>query len=388
MKKSHQNDKGSALLIAMALIAMLTGIAIMSVDRSNNDLDLTYNQLHEEQAFYVAEAGLARSLAVLNLNKVWRTGFLQVPFNGGVYTVAVLDSVSNPLLADTIVLRGTADFSGAKSNIEQWLVRGISTPFNYGAFGDDKLVIANNACTDSYNSDSGTYAATRVDNYGDVGSNDTVIISGMSTSVGGSVSSAAPNGVKLIGNPEIEGTITSAAPPVPINLISNADYAAAQAINSAPSGFVGTSYSYSSGNLTVNGKDLTLKSGTYYFNNLTVIGGGDIHVAAGAKVKIYVTGNMLVEGNATVNHGGKPSDLMVFSKGSFSEIGDNGEFTGTLYAPATAFVHGNNAYFYGAVMAKTASISNNACLHYDRSLANLEITGKGDYEQVAWKQME
>ncbi len=376
------------MLIAMALIAMLAGIAIMSVDRANTDLDLSYNQIHEEQAFYVAEAGMERALAQLNFDKAWRTGFLQVPFNGGVYTVAVLDSVSNPLLVDTVVFRGTADFSGAKSNLEQWLVRGVSSPFNYGAFGDDKLLISNNACTDSYNSDSGTYAATSVDNYGDVGSNDTVIISGMSTSVGGSVSSATPNGIKLIGNPEIEGTMTTAAEPMPMNLISDADYAAAQANNSAPSGFVGTTYTYSAGDLTVKGKDLTLNSGTYYFNNLTVIGGGDIHVAAGANVKIYVTGNMLVEGNATVNHGGKPSDLMVFSKGSFSEIGDNGEFTGTLYAPTTAFVHGNNAYFFGAVIAKTASISNNACVHYDRSLANLEITGKGDYEQVAWKQME
>ncbi|MGH8014853.1 MAG: hypothetical protein ACREBV_01530, partial [Candidatus Zixiibacteriota bacterium] len=54
-----RNTKGSAILIVMALIAMLTAIAIMSIDRSNTDMEVSFNQLHEEQAFYNAEAGLA-----------------------------------------------------------------------------------------------------------------------------------------------------------------------------------------------------------------------------------------------------------------------------------------------------------------------------------------
>ncbi len=382
------SNQGSAILIVLALMAMLSGIALMSIDRSNTEMDLSYNQLHEEQAFYVAEAGLERALCEINLNKSWRTGFVNFALNGGNYTVAVIDSTVNPALGDTILFKSTAIFSGAITNLEQWLIRGKTTPFKYGAFGDQSLTITNNACTDSYNSDSGTYAKTQVAAYGDIGSNTLVKVLGGSTTVGGSVSSATPGGLVLSGKPKINGDTTSRAEPVPMDLVSDADYAYAQANNSAPKGFVGTSYSYSSGNLTVKGKDLTLKSGTYYFNNLTVIGGGDIHLEKGASVKIYITGNLLVEGNASVNSGGKPSDMMVFSKGAISEIGDNGEFTGSIYAPTTDFIHGNNAYFYGAMIARTTQISNNACVHYDRSLSKLEITGKGDYEQVAWKQSE
>ncbi|MCH9025132.1 MAG: hypothetical protein IH931_07340, partial [candidate division Zixibacteria bacterium] len=47
------NQKGSAILIVLALIAMLTGVGIMSVDRATTDIDLAYNQLQEDRAFYV-----------------------------------------------------------------------------------------------------------------------------------------------------------------------------------------------------------------------------------------------------------------------------------------------------------------------------------------------
>ena len=61
MKKILTNQKGTAILIVLSLIAMLVAVGIMSVDRSTTDIELSYNQLHEDQSFYGAEAGIARA---------------------------------------------------------------------------------------------------------------------------------------------------------------------------------------------------------------------------------------------------------------------------------------------------------------------------------------
>ena len=50
-KISTINQKGSAILIVIALIGMLTGVGIMSVDRATTDIDLAFNQLQGDRAF-------------------------------------------------------------------------------------------------------------------------------------------------------------------------------------------------------------------------------------------------------------------------------------------------------------------------------------------------
>ena len=70
------NQKGSAILIVIALIGMLTGVGIMSVDRATTDIDLAYNQLQSDRAFYIAEAGLQRAIAELRNDDSWRYLYL------------------------------------------------------------------------------------------------------------------------------------------------------------------------------------------------------------------------------------------------------------------------------------------------------------------------
>jgi type II secretory pathway component PulK len=86
MKKTHRhirNDNGSAILIVLGLLAMLTGIAIMSVDRANTDMQLSSNQTRDERAFYLAEAGIERARTALNSDNTWRSGFYKQVLEGG-----------------------------------------------------------------------------------------------------------------------------------------------------------------------------------------------------------------------------------------------------------------------------------------------------------------
>ena len=175
--KTVKGERGSAILIVMGLIAMITAMAIMSVDRSNTDLELSYNQLHEERAFYLAEAGLERAVFEINEDNAWRDGYDKLALEGGYYTISVSDSTTDSTLVDTVIFNGEGIYNTTKAEMESWLVPKYIYPYRYGMFGGDSIRFDRNGCVDSYNADSGTYAATQKSSDGDIGTNGKIITS-------------------------------------------------------------------------------------------------------------------------------------------------------------------------------------------------------------------
>ncbi len=137
------NNRGGALMITLALMAMLSIIAIMAVNRSNTDMDMSYNQLHDEKAFYTAEAGIERALAKLNDDRSWDSGYVDQEIGGGLYSVTVTDSNTIASLADTVILRATGSYDGAEAEIEAWLVPERYRPFEFALFGDTSVSMRN-----------------------------------------------------------------------------------------------------------------------------------------------------------------------------------------------------------------------------------------------------
>jgi len=68
----HMNERGSALLISLCLLAMLTLIGIMAIQNTNTEIDLAYNKTHSDKAFYIAEAGAKRAFVDINNDNDWR----------------------------------------------------------------------------------------------------------------------------------------------------------------------------------------------------------------------------------------------------------------------------------------------------------------------------
>ena len=387
MKKLIQ-DSGSAMLIAISLIAMLTGVAIMSVDRATTDMDLSSNQFRDERAFYLAEAGIERAIAHLNSDKAWRNGYYKQVLEGGNYTVTVTDKTTNPLLGDSIVLAGTGVFWDGTANLEVWLVKNGRYPYRHAAFGDELLFMQNDACTDSYNSDSGTYSVTQNNSGGDIGSNEEISIKDNVT-VGGDLTTATGGTIQVTSPASYTGDTSTTADPQSLDLVSDDDYAYAQANNSAPAGFIGTGYSYSSGNLEIqDNKTLTLNSGTYYFKKLHLKNQAQIQLAPGANVKIFIVGDLLIEDQGKLNITGVPSQCAIFTKGTYVDFKNGSTIKATVYAPNCDFMHQNTSDIYGAVIAKSVEIKNDACIHYDRALYNYSFGVGGDYEKVAWRQLD
>ena len=385
----HQvfDKKGSALLIAMALIAMLTGVAIMSVDRSNVDMELSYNQLHEEQSFYAAEAGAARALVELNKNFSWRGPIIDAQLDGRKYAVIVLDSLWNPALMDTVLIKATANYSGTAVNLENWVAPSYFKPFKYAAFGADSMIMKNSACTDSYNSDSGSYAATQTIDDGDIGSNGYIKLTNIAT-VNGDAQTSTTGGITLDNSASVGGDTTSTAPVNDMGYITDSAYTFAQTNSLAPGGFSGTyTYDPATKALTLAKNDtLKLSSGVYYLSTVNMGEQSSIQIQPGAKVQIYTTGNMTFSQNTSINPGGVPSNVQIFSKGTSLTLGQYVEFRAIFWGANTNITVSQNTSVYGSLTGKSVSIANSACVHFDRSLLKFVTKKIESMEMVAWRQ--
>ena len=388
MDKFIQNEKGSAILIAMALIAMLSAVALMSVNRSNTDLEMSYNQLHEENAFYAAEAGVTHALAELKESPAWRGPIINAAINDMRYSVDILDSLLRPALDDTVLIHATSSRDGAVSEMEAWIAPEYYKPFIFAAYGDDSVTLYNHGCTDSYNSDSGTYAATQLNEGGDVGSNGDIKTTNIST-VNGGAQTSDTGGILITHPSTITGDTTSTAPVYDNSAVSDDEFVWALANSIAPAGFSGD-FNYVPGTkaLSVGNSDtLTLASGVYYLSSISIGNKGSIKLAPGAKVTIYMTGDLTMNQLSSVNKGGVPADLIVYSKGSSFTMGQNTTFVGAFWGENANVKLEQSASLYGAASGKSAYISNFSCVHFDRSLLKYEAKKIKDMHMIAWRQI-
>ena len=389
MKEKDADERGSALLIAMAVMLMLTLAAIMAVDTAQTDIELSFNALHHDQAFYTAEAGLQRAFVELNNNPGWNTGFVNVTFEQGVYSVAVVDSTVSPDLADTVMLRATGAIQQASANLEATVVPEYRYPFRYAMFAEDSLTMDNNTCTDSYRSDSGSYAGTLRNAYADIGSNGPLSLTNTAL-VNGGASSAVDDGITMENIAEVTGDTATGVPRNELDIVSTSDYQWAEANNSAPYGFRGNGYTYRNGTgeleLSQNAT-LELSGGVYLFSDIRMGNSSQIEIAPGEDVTIFLTGNLEVGQSSTVNASGSPANLTIFSQGNSLILGQSTELRAAFYGPSTEVVIDNNTDIYGSVVAGSVNMRNHSCFHYDRALAKKAYGTTGRMLMVAWKEL-
>ena len=382
MKALHNNNRGSALLISLVVMAMLDLVALMAVDRSQTDFELSYNQLHEEQAFYVAEAGSQEALAAINVDNDWRAGFTRVGFGGGVYSVTLIDSSIDTTLFDTVIIRSTGLVDGGTARVELETAPAVYNPFKYALFGDDWIEFKNSSLVDSYDSDSGTYAATSEFDNGDVGSHGDIVAKN-SADIGGDVSTSLDGGLDINDGTTVVGDTTSEAPEVYLPPISAEEFAAAETGNDNATGMSG-SYTYNPVSHTLEITDtLVLQSGTYYFTDITTKNNAALELAPNAEVIIYVEGDIELKNSVTVNDGGSPADCMIYSSGDLL-LKNSGDFYGTFYSPEGFADLANSGDMYGSIIAGTMTIHNSAGFHYDKDLDDFEKKDKTRMVVVSW----
>ncbi|MCK4518314.1 pilus assembly PilX N-terminal domain-containing protein, partial [Candidatus Babeliales bacterium] len=324
-----RNEKGSAFLITLIVIGMVSLLGMMAINSSVSESELSFNQVHLDKAFYIAQSGARRAFAKLCEDTSWTVGFLNVAYNDGLYSVAYIDSTTNPYLDDTVIVRSTGEYDGAHSTIELWIAPASFNPFGYAMFGKSLVDIKNGFVTDSYNSDSGTYADTRLVEAGDVGSNGIISVDNGGY-IGGDVASSLLGGTTVHPGATVVGTISDTAPEQDIPDIPQSEFDWAESVNDASTGISG-SYSYDpvSGTFYSDGV-VTLSSGVYYFSDITLTNSASLELAPGAEVTIYITGDVEMKYSSSMNVTGDSDDLIMYSQGDFV-LKNSGEVNAVFY---------------------------------------------------------
>ena len=224
---------------------------------------------------------------------------------------------------------------------------------------------------------------------GDVGSNGT-ITSSKDVTFGGGISTSTPGGITLGIDNTFTGDTTSTADSVDLDIIPPAEFAWAEANSCAPDSLSGVNYTYNNGlkSLTLGASgSVTLGSGVYYFSSITAGQLSQINITAGASVVIYVTGDIVRGQGSTMNAGGIPSNMMIFSSGSRLQFDQGNTFVGTFYGPNAHIQYDQTTQVFGSLVGNTIQLDQGACLHYDRDLAKIKHGTTGKMMLVAWREI-
>lgn len=376
------NQTGSAMLVSLVVLLMLGLIGIASIQTSDTDFSIADNYQSGIKSLYIAEAGVELAYAVRRDTATWREGFADYAFGGGAFTVSIVDSTDSLALDDTVIVYSTGVRDAAVTSLEVHFA--AARPFRWAAFGDDYLKVCGTSMTDSFDSDSGSYAATRRDEEGNVGSNGPVSICG-SADVNGDAMTSDPGQMTITGSASVSGDTTTTAPVVILDPITAEEIAWAKANSNAPAGLSG-GYTYNNGtkNLRVNpGQTLTMQSGVYYFNDIDI--NGTIQLAAGAEVQVYLGGDAFLQAQSRINVGNKPARFQVFSVGDDFRVAGGAEFWGVLYAPETSFRLTGGADLYGSFIANVSDDVGGSSFHFDRSLKDLKRSRT--LHKISWREI-
>ncbi len=388
--RQYTDERGSALLICLALLAMLTIVGIMAVNNTNTEIDLTYNKTDSDKAFYIAEAGAKRAFVEINSDDTWRAGYNGITFGDGRYSVRLIDSLTVPALFDTVLIISNGTFEDGVGRVELTTAPIYFHPFAFGLFGDAGIYFDQSTCTDSWNSDSGTYAATQLDSLAGVGSNGTVG-SSKGVNFGGDISVATPGGITLGVANTVNGDTTSTADSVDLDIIPPSEFTWAASNSLAQSSLTGTNYTYNNGAKTLTtgsfGNVTFTASGVYFFSSIELGQGSTLTLAPGVSVTIYVTGDIILRQSSTVNNGGSPLDLIIYSNGSTLQFDQDNIFYGAFYGPNAHIQYDQTTQAYGSLVGNTIQLDKFACFHYDRSLSKIKKGTTGEMDMVAWREL-
>ena len=299
--------------------------------------------------------------------------------------------------------------NGARKVIQSEIALSPSTPFPYGLFATSTACPAvtftgNNPSTDSYTTaGNGTYAGTKTNTGGDVGSNGGVNVG--NGNIGGVVGvlpagvgpcatpfTISPNGTDIGPNcpgascvpnspTSLPAPYTFPTPPAPNPATPNTAYNGSMSI-------VGGTF----GNISITGnKVLTMAPGTYNINSISMSGNGQIVVNPPGAVTLNIGGTgqanpLAIAGNG-ISDDTVPNDFQINYAGNGTvSVAGNGSVTAILNAPNATVTQQGNGNWYGALLGSTLTIGGNAFFHFDRNAA-LSPQSNGYYTMISYREL-
>jgi len=436
-------SRGIALIIAVLTLLILSTLAASAIFVTQAEVWTATNYKRLDQARYAAEAGAQQTINWLvfsytaptsfgsfdmtkspvqynNQNVVlsamsgvtgnYPTSSIQTAFNSALLNKTVLGLDVTATYAVTATLLSMKQLTKLGSSTPQALqiwqivtqgsIGGIrpatvqlvqtieqsTTPiFSYAAYATSNTCASLNflsgGSTDSYDSSLGTYAATHLNNDGNLGTpgnllnQSSLTLNGnLSTPWGSSTGSCPPlsaasgNPVTPSGGFQTLNPPTYPAPPVP--LTPNTNFTMSSVI--APGTY---------GNATGCGGTYHFSTGTYNFNSIDCNSGATFVADSGPVILniggVGSSGNALnFQSGLTINSGGTPSNFQILYGGTARLNFQSGAspISALIYAPNAPVDFQSDGNFYGSMIASTINFQSSGALHYDRSLMENVLT--------------
>jgi hypothetical protein len=416
MKTYKKNKKsGSILLVVMiiglglvATIGSFIGLSVHSLKSANRSL-------YANGALNLAEAGLEE--AIYSLNNVDWTGWTKSGSNAtkswstetlgsGVSTEIKVKVYNYGSKSPSAIAEATAIVPNSPNVTKQIKIElGKTSYWANGIVAKDQVIFkGGNAKVDSYKSSDPTYStggkydSSKRNDKGSVGSV-SVNTDAISVSNADIYGYAATGGVRpTVGtNGKIHGKTTPVGTDVDPDRIAT-DFTSNFEDVDVPTG--GSALGAISGTTTIAGTTTSGATTTYQASSIknnngevtTITGNvvlvvtadvtikGEIQLATGATLQIYVAGDMDVGGTGIANMDGLPENFQIFGSSTTSQtikLHGNGAVQAVIYAPyASVELKGGGASgeMMGSVVANDVFINGTYEFHYDEALEDVDAS--------------
>ena len=406
LMRARTSQRGFMLLMSLGVTVFVAIVGAASMVRALHEAGVGRRNADQQQAFYLAEAGLDR--ASMNLRTPDEAAddllSLTLPTGSsaavGSYTIVQTADPLDPLRW-TVTSTGTSSGTVRRLEVVYMLTR--QSIFQQALFADVQVNVSGSAQTDSFDSRLGAYEDDPNDpgynqgSNGDIGTNS---IADGGITVGGSI---FIEGQMVVGpgvDPPASIVNGCGDPPDCSSFVTSDPWVASQSAPvpmpavTVPGGLAPWCADFTvQGNTTVT-LDPTggpLGNGTYCYRNLTIQ--GNANLTATGEVTVYLTGQLTAQGNSVVGVPDDPTQVlfkMTSTAGATLEqvIQGNNTFYGSIYGPDAEVNIQGNAKIYGSVIAEVVNVQGNARLHYDEALA-METRVINQYKRAvaSWREL-
>ena len=426
MISKNENEKGIVLIGAIALIAILALLGTVGVITTTTEIIISKNHKTSVQARYITEAGIHRTIGMLNSSPGWIGGLANPTINAfpgdnslgnGTYVVKVFEDDPAP---GKIRINTTGNVNGSSSTFEAIVTPQHYKILDYATFdcGNFDLKVGENNIITGDVFVSGTLdleaAGVHQIQNGDVYAMGDININGSSSITGGNafangnidiLSSASPNiggdataAGTVSGSGTVSGTITQGVTPDPVTNQCSATYLPGITITSED-----IQDFRDSATTTISGA-YTFDSGDNYTGIVHITGNFELtgNATFSGNVIFIVDGNAEISGSLTSTNGSSVTFLV--PTGDFEVIGggsvtiDGTLLVGTVDSNGSNPTGGNIDVKGGsdltvngnliAVNGNTdASLGGALTVNY-QSPVDSNLTIQGTYTMTQWREIK
>lgn len=387
LRSSADRRRGAILYMALFTLIPLAALTFGLVRIATSFSSENRHRIEDEQALFLAEAGIEEALIALGCGGTGEVGSQAAPvfFGEGLFWVEV-ERPGNDLL----LLRSAAMYESGRAAVEQLVFEDYESNRDTTIFSRRPLELSSNVFVDSFDSNSGTYASQVSGGAGGDGaiveSNGGIRIDS-AAEVHGDLHPGNGFGVSQASSADITGSLQPLESPRTIETVTP-PVIASQGNRTLTGVVTYAAGDYAFGTLTIDGHPVIKGPARLVVDRLGLRSNSSLTLdTSTGDIEIYVRQELILASNSslvtTLESAQHLTLYYLAPAGATADLRSNSSFYGLLIAPEATIRVRSNFEVFGSIQAEQVVIDSNARIHYDRALLGLSV-GAPVYTKVAW----